>query len=671
VKLPAALLLWISVATGAYAATAADEFGAHRGPAELTVSINTQQDLCRKVLADATALFASNATDLDVSAALAQDLSPLPMTPAIDGTGSPGSSSLLRLDLDLDGDGTSQIVIYRDDMFNWRGDWHYSYVFPSAAAFDAVKSQIATEWLEVPQDAQTPPAGKLDHGAQQYYPSALTLNNEEIATGDVWADHALFEFAHRYFFAAGTTTFDRLRPAPLEIFRLRASGHVERVCSIEQANPGETYTKCQQLPAMRSLLATIRAIGAGGDDGGTLHSGQQHDAQATAAEIRAATRPWATSEATKSNYPGDHPYYQYDQRTRDFLENWSLEELWNRREYQLLLELIAPAETSYAEYLQSAFGIAADTARLDAIQVTQALIAARLEIPNEFDNARITWYFPSTPLHRSVMTRDRSAFDAVLAHPQADTGAAAGRPAQPAAQIIGGALLDSIEWPYGLDRLLASGADPNDANGFGKTVLMIAAHFDRPDSVRRLIKAGADVNAKTSPTPAPDSPQRAGRTALMYAAENAGPAVLRALLDAGANPDVRDSAGNDLAFYLANNPRYTEAERALGVAGLAKAADRYAGPSFDCAKARTPTEHSICASETLRMFDGEIASAFVRLKAAQGGSVLREQQSWIQARDRSCGADADPDCLAELLRTHLRYLHSRLAELATPAAERR
>ena len=665
-KLPTALLLWISVAPGAYAASAAHEFGAHRGPAELALRINTQQDLCGKVLADATALFASSTKDLDVSAALAQDLTPLVMTPAIDGTGNPGSSSLLRADLDLDGDGTSQVVIYRDDIFNSQGDWHYSYVFPSATAFEAIKSQIATEWLEVPQDSQTPTAGKLDHGAQQYYPSGLSPNNEEIVTGDVWADHALFEFAHGYFFAAGTTTFDRLRPTPFEIFRLRASGHVERVCSIEQASAEEAYTRFQHLPAMRSLLATIRAIGAGGDDGGTLHAGQQHDAQATAAEIRAATRPWATSSATKANYSGDSPYYQYDQRMREFLENWSLEELWNRREYQLLLELIAPAEAAYADYLQSAFGVAADTARLDAIQVTQALIAARLEVPGEYSTAQAPLYFPSTPLHRAAITRDRAGFDAALAQPQEDSRLSTARLPRPAAQIIAEALPDAVEWPYGLDHLLAAGADPNHANNFGKTVLMVAAHFDRADSVRRLIKSGADVNRKTNPASAPDTPQRSGRTALMYAAENAGPAVLRALLDSGADPNVRDSAGDDLAFYLAKNPRYTEAERALGVAGLAKAADQYAGPSFDCAKARTATEHSICGSETLRIFDAEIASAFGRLKAQQGGSVLREQQSWIQARDRSCGANADPDCLTELLRTHLRYLLNREAESVPP-----
>jgi uncharacterized protein len=53
-------------------------------------------------------------------------------------------------------------------------------------------------------------------------------------------------------------------------------------------------------------------------------------------------------------------------------------------------------------------------------------------------------------------------------------------------------------------------------------------------------------------------------------------------------------------FYLGNNPLLTDQERALGVVGLARVADQYAGPSFDCAKAATPTENSLCAAPVLR-----------------------------------------------------------------------
>lgn len=162
-----------------------------------------------------------------------------------------------------------------------------------------------------------------------------------------------------------------------------------------------------------------------------------------------------------------------------------------------------------------------------------------------------------------------------------------------------------------------------------------------------------------------EGPKRTARTALMYAAENAGPAVIKALLDSGANADARDSEGHGMEFYLANNPRFSDAERALGVQGIAKSADRFAGPSFDCAKARTVTEHSICGAEVLRILDKQMSDAFERVRASLGPVAIEEQRAWLHARDQSCSGAKDQDCLAQMMRTRLRYLHMRLAETAT------
>jgi len=656
-----ACLLLSACAPRSFAATAANQFGAHGWPSEPKLSVDLQPDLCKQILGDAVASFASVEPDLDIASAIAKEFPPLANSTAIGGATEGAPSPLSRLDLDLDGTGLQQVVIYRDNSFNWRGDWHYAYVFPSVAAFDAVKSQIASNWFTVPQD-QVPPPGKMEFSAQQYYPSALTNKDEEIQTGNVWADHSLFEANKRYYFAAGTTAFDRHSPVPVQIFRLLASGHVELVCNIESNAANEAYRTFQKLPAVGSFLATIRTIGVGGEDGGTMHSGQEHDAQATAAEMRAAYRPWATSAETKPAYAGDNPYYRFDERMIAFLEDWSLEELWNRREYLALLEHMGPAEASYAMYLQTAFGVAADQARRDAIEVIQALVGARIEIPNEFNTDQTQLYFPSTPLHQAVMHRDLAAFDAALTNPQAAAEKSYGRPPKPAPEILADAVANAVEWPYGLDRLLAAGADPNHSNAFGKTPLMVAAHFDRPDAVRRLLKAGAKVDAVTIAASATwmDAPKRTGRTALMYAAENASPATIKVLLDAGADQTVRDSDGNNMSFYLNRNPRITATERSLGVLGLAKVADQFSGPSFSCSKARTITERAICGSDVLRVFDAQIARAYLALRTKAGSSAVEEQRKWLQLRDHSCVADVD--CLAEKMSTHLRYLFARLDE---------
>ena len=620
---------------------------------------NERGMLCGQILGDVVGSFASVATDLDIGSTVARDFPPQMPTSGI-GASAEDGSPLSRLDLDLDGTGHKQVVIYSDNPFR-DGAWHYAYVFPSVAQFDSVKSQVASAWLTTPPESQYPPADKREFSAQQYYPSALTNKGEQIRTGDVWADHSLFEANKRFYFVEGTTAYDRETPAPVGIFRLYASGRVEVVCKIDNSALAEVYRTFTKLPAVGSLLSTIRMIGAGGEDGGTMHSGQIHDAQATAAEIRASYRPWATSAATKPAYEGDHPYYLYDERTRAFLEAWSRDEIWNRREYETLMELIPPAEASYADYLQSTFGVPANDARLDAVKVIQALLGARLEVPSQFSADRSEDYFPSTPLHDAVVRRDGAAFDAALVSLQSTAEPAVGHPQKSKPEILSDAVLDAVEWSYGLDRLLTAGADPNSANEFGKTPLMLAAHFDRPDSARRLIKAGADVNASTHRQTNEwlDGPEIYGRTALMYAAENASPVTIKVLLDAGADPTAKDSKGRDMSSYLSRNPRFTAVEQSSGLLALAKTADQFSGPSYSCSKARTTTEKAICGSEVLRIFDAQVARAFSAWRTKAGSTVVEEQRLWLQSRDQ-CAADVD--CLAEKLRTHVRYLQERLSE---------
>jgi uncharacterized protein YecT (DUF1311 family) len=657
----AAWLLMEICASRAVGETSAEEFGAYRWPSEPSLSTDIQPDLCKKILRTSVSAFASVEADFDIAAAIAKDYPPLATRSAVDDPADGSPSPLSRLDLDLDGTGRVQVVIYRDNSFNSQGDWHYAYVFPTVADFDSVKAQIADSWANPPEE-QMPAPTKTQLAAQQYYPSALTDTDEEIQTGDVWAENSLFEANGRYYFAQGRTAFDREAPGSVRIFHLMANGHVEVACQIESATVDAAYEHFQTLPAMGAFLSTIRAIGAGGEDGGTLHSGLRHDRQANSAEVRAAYRPWATSAETQPAYSGDNPYYRYDGRTRAFLEAWSFQEPWSRREYLTLLELTGPAEASYSAYLQSAFGVSADASRLDAVRVVQALIGARIEIPNQFAVAQTQLYFPSTALHQAIMRRDRAAFDSALADPQRPANPLVAVSPKPAHEVLSDALADAIGWPYGLDRLLAAGADPNHGNEFGKTPLMAAAHFDRPDVVRRLLEAGAKANAATTEGAAVwmDAPKRTGRTALMYAAENASPATIKVLLDAGADPGVKDSDGNDMTFYLERNPRFTKAERALGVIGLAKAADQFSGPSYSCGKAQTATEKVICGSQVLRILDAQIARAFLALRSKAGPSLRDEQRLWLQARDRSCVADVD--CLAERMSVHLRYLHERLDE---------
>jgi hypothetical protein len=67
----------------------------------------------------------------------------------------------------------------------------------------------------------------------------------------------------------------------------------------------------------------------------------------------------------------------------------------------------------------------------------------------------------------------------------------------------------------------------------------------------------------------------------------------------------------------------------------------------------------------------EPAFAFGSGPLRQGLSVKDEQRLWLQTRNRSCGINNGiemADCLAQVMRTHERYLHYRLMEESGPAA---
>ena len=127
-----------------------------------------------------------------------------------------------------------------------------------------------------------------------------------------------------------------------------------------------------------------------------------------------------------------------------------------------------------------------------------------------------------------------------------------------------------------------------------------------------------------------------------------------------ARTDLESTPSNRVVLVVTRNPRFTAVERSLGVAGLAKAADEFAGPSYSCSKTNTATEQAICGSEVLRILDAQIARAFSALRRKAGPAIAEEQRHWLQSRDRSCPADVD--CLAEMMRTHLRALQERINE---------
>ena len=97
------------------------------------------------------------------------------------------------------------------------------------------------------------------------------------------------------------------------------------------------------------------------------------------------------------------------------------------------------------------------------------------------------------------------------------------------------------------------------------------------------------------------------------------------------------------------------------------------GPSFDCSKASTTVEHSICGSEDLSALDRDLATAYRSAKCdlASGSAdqemLLVEQRLWNKERANACPENdlgQKTDCLIEL------YTH-RIAELTEQTGDQK
>jgi ankyrin repeat protein len=99
-----------------------------------------------------------------------------------------------------------------------------------------------------------------------------------------------------------------------------------------------------------------------------------------------------------------------------------------------------------------------------------------------------------------------------------------------------------------VELLLKHGAEINATNNFGATALMAAAASGELDTVRLLVKRGADVNVHVHGSEAA-AIWGGGRSALMWAAFRGDHAMARFLLDSGA--DINSSEGFGTALIQA------------------------------------------------------------------------------------------------------------------------
>lgn len=265
---------------------------------------------------------------------------------------------------------------------------------------------------------------------------------------------------------------------------------------------------------------------------------------------------------------------------------WALQGRWNFQAYQHLEVLFSRAVEELVAYLVETFDL----------QATRAQQIARLGLLSQLRGARLGPPAPPIdPVRAAVLEGREVDPDALAAYaePKVVSDQSPWRPLSGHPEPL---LFLAVDRPDVVQLLLDQGFEPDIRNRFGKTALMAAAQVGNLDSLRRLLAAGASVNARTLPPEripgngtdetfglicGPYAIKHGRRTALMYAATEASRKIIETLLAAGANPAARDSLGKGAADYLtgqgptAANTNMTSAERdalAQRLRGLALAA---------------------------------------------------------------------------------------------------
>lgn len=221
-------------------------------------------------------------------------------------------------------------------------------------------------------------------------------------------------------------------------------------------------------------------------------------------------RPWAVVESAGDN---DGSYEQ----DLSNLQRWAATGAVEQQSYQTFLQQMTSSQAVMAAFYQRRFGWSGGQARTMARQALQGAVSSGI---------RFYMYEP--------FAKDETALrNAILAHRSMDE-----------IRALDGKVSDlaiAIEYPEALAYLIEQGADVNQANAFGKTALMYAAHYNQLESARILLARGANPNAVTV-IPEDDcyyTITTRNMTALHYAARYASPALVRLLVENGAEPFIQ------------------------------------------------------------------------------------------------------------------------------------
>lgn len=128
----------------------------------------------------------------------------------------------------------------------------------------------------------------------------------------------------------------------------------------------------------------------------------------------------------------------------------------------------------------------------------------------------------------------------------------------------------------------------------------------------------------------------------------------------------KDARGNDLAFYLQNNMYISDEDKKLGMKFFerleSQTKDIVVEPSFDCDKASSEQEKSVCNNPTLANYDKSLSALYARLKShPRFNEIKQSQREWLKSIRKTCQATEPLDaCLINQYRDRNYFLYKML-----------
>ncbi|WP_374380176.1 ankyrin repeat domain-containing protein [Dongia sp.] len=361
-----------------------------------------------------------------------------------------------------------------------------------------------------------------------------------------WGEHAFFIINDALYMVGRNNRTD---PTELDLWRIHATS-TKLACRVDLSTENQLT-----FGPVGHLHDLLRAIS--GEEpyyGGTMHTLNYVQLRGSPVVSRIALRPWSLSDFEPFASSAD---------VDAWLDYWGQASLWNHRQWRKMEALKPAALNALAGYFRDAFGLSGMAALNLAQTSIERLMGCYFMFPASLHDLDLD--NPRWRLRHALLAGAPWAEIAQLLPLDKPMG-----PQDWGWFEVEPSLDYALEHPTLLSQLLGQNSDPDAANGFGKTPLMYAAHFNLPKAAKLLLQHGANVNAQTGRK---DKKRvslfngttyridRWSRTPLMYALENADIDMVALLLDAGADPQAQDSSGGDAMDYLQRNVGLSSTER--------------------------------------------------------------------------------------------------------------